>query len=59
MAGRVDQVDQETIAILLLGDVGKILVGKLVVQGDTAASEGGREGEKSKEREVNMINVHI
>ena len=60
VAGGVNQVDQETIAILLLGDVGKILVGKLVVQGNTTASEGGREGgregkgEKSKEREVNI-----
>ena len=50
MAGRVDQVDQETIAVLLLSDVGKILVGKLVVQGDTAASEGGRERKVRRER---------
>ena len=50
MAGRVDQIDKETIAILLLGDVGKILVGKLVVQGDTAVREGGRERKGRRER---------
>ena len=48
MAGRVDQVDQETSAILLLGDVGKILDGKLVVQGDTAVEREGRRERKTR-----------
>ena len=53
MSRRVNQVDQETIAILLLSDVGKILVGKFIVQGDTTEGvqerERGREGERETE----------
>ena len=54
VARRVNQVDQETITILLLGDVGKILVGKLVVQGDTTVSvRGGRGRGRERERREN------
>ena len=35
MARGVDEVDEEAIAILLLGDVGQIFVRELIVQGDT------------------------
>lgn len=41
MTRGVDQVDEETIAILLLGDIGQVLVRKFVVEGDS--SVGGQD----------------